>query len=81
MEKTSVSNDMVSNTTIHKQRAKYVCLKITRHERCMVSVCFAAKANGTKLKPFVVSREAKREFNSLDEEFESRCEVKSSGNT
>ena len=46
----------------------------------MVSVCLAAKADGTKLKPFVIFRAAKRESKSLDEEFESRCAVKGSGN-
>ena len=74
------SNDMVSNTTIHKQGAKSVCLKTTGHEKFMVSVCLAAKAYGTKLKPFVLFRAAKIESNSLDEEFESRCVIKSSGN-
>ena len=71
---------MVSNTTIDKQGGKSVCLKTTGHEKCMVSVCLAAKADGTKLKPFVVFRAAKRESRSLDEEFKSRCVVKSSGN-
>ena len=46
----------------------------------MVSVYLAAKADGTKLKPFVVFREAKGESKSLDEEFESRCVVNSSAN-
>ena len=46
----------------------------------MVSVCLAAKADGTKLKPLVVFRAVKRESNSLYEESESRCVVKSSGN-
>ena len=80
MDETSNLKGMVSNTTIHKQGAKFVCLKTTGHEKCMISVCLAAKAKGTKLKPFVVFREAKRESKSLDEEFESRCAVKSSGN-
>ena len=44
------------------------------------NICLAPKADGTKLKLFVVFREAKRESKSLDEEFESRCVVKSSGN-
>ena len=57
-----------------------ICLKTTGHEKFMVSICLAAKADGTKLKPLVVFRAAKRESNSLDEEFESRCVVKSSGN-
>ena len=80
MDETSVWNDMVSNITTDKQGATSVCLKTTRHEKCMVSVFLAAKADGTKLKPFVVFRAAKRESKSLDEEFKSRCVVKSSGN-
>ena len=72
MNETSVYNDMVSNTTVHKQGAKSVCLKATGHQKCTVSVCLAVKADGTKLKTFVVFR--------ADEEFESRCVVKSSGN-
>ena len=46
----------------------------------MVSICLAAKADGTKLKALVAFRAAKRESNLLDEEFESRFVVKSSGN-
>ena len=80
MEETLVSNDMVPNTTIDKQGAKSVCLKTTGHEKCMVSVCLAAKADGTKLKPFVIFRAAKRESKSLDEEFESRWVVNKFGN-
>ena len=80
MDETSTLKGMMSNTIIHKQGAKFVCLKTTGNEKCMISVCLAAKAKGTKLKPFVVFREAKRESKSLDEEFESRCAVKSSGN-
>ena len=67
MDKTSAWNDMVSNTTIDEQG-----VKTTGHEKCMVSVCLAAKADGTKLKPFVVFCAAKRESKSPDEEFESR---------
>ena len=44
----------------------------------MVSVRVAAKANGTKLKPLLFSVQLKKS-KSLDEEFKSRCEVKSSG--
>ena len=80
MDKTSVWNYMVSNTTINKPGTKSVCLKTTWHEKCMVSVCSAAKSDGTKLKPFVVFRAVKRESKSLDKEFKSRCVVKSSGN-
>ena len=59
VDETSVWNGMVSNSRIAKQRAKSVCLKTTRHEKYMVSVCLAAKADETKLKPFVVFRVAK----------------------
>ena len=60
MHETSAWNDMVSYITIDKQEAKSVCLKTTGHEKCMVSVCLAAKAGGTKLKLFVVFRAAKK---------------------
>ena len=46
----------------------------------MVSACLAAKADGTKLKPFVVFRSAKRESKMLDEEFKSCCVAESSSN-
>ena len=49
MDETSVWNDMVSNTTIDKQGMKSVCLKTIGHEKYMVSVCLAAKADGAKL--------------------------------
>ena len=55
-------------------------MKTIGHEKCMVSVCLAAKADGTKLKPLAVFRGAKRESNPLDEEFKSRYVFKSSGN-
>ena len=80
IEETSVWNDMVSNTAINKQGARSVCLKTTGHEKCMVSIWLAAKADGTKFKPFVVFCATKREFKSLDEKFKSQYVVKSSGN-
>ena len=46
----------------------------------MVSVCLAAKADETKLKPCVVFRATKGGSKSLDEEFESCCVCKSYGN-
>ena len=61
MNETSVWNDMVSNTTINKQVVKSVCLKTTGHKEYMVSVCLAAKADETKLKPFVVFHAANKE--------------------
>ena len=67
MGETSVWNDMVSNITIDKQGEKSACLKITGHEKYMVTVCLAAKADGSKLKPFVVFRAAKKSINHLME--------------
>ena len=43
---------------------KFVCLKTTGHEKCMVSVWLASKADGTKLKSFVVFHVAKRKSKS-----------------
>ena len=76
----SFCNDTVPNTTIDMHEAKSVCLKTTGQEKCMACLCLAVKADGTKLKPFVVFRAAKRKSKSLDEELNSRCVVKSSGN-
>ena len=73
MDETSVWNVIVSNTTTDRQGAKFVCLKTTGYEKCMISICSAAKADGTKLKPFAVFCVAKRKSKSLNEEFESRC--------
>ena len=61
MGKTSVWNDMVFNTRINKEAVKSVCLRTTGHEKCIISVCLVPKADGTKLKTFVIFRAAKRE--------------------
>ena len=69
---------MVPDTKIYWQGAKSFSLKTTGHEKCMVSVCLAAKADGTKLKPFVVFEQPKQNLNHG--EFKSCCVVKSSSN-
>ena len=46
----------------------------------MVSVCLAAKADGTKLQPFIVFKAAKRDIKALDEEFKNQCFVQTPGN-
>ena len=71
---------MVSNTTVDTVGAQSVPLKTTGHEKVMVTVCLAAKADGTKLKLFIVFRGAKRETKALDEEFRSKCVVQTSAN-
>ena len=80
MDKTSVCNNIVSNTAMDKYGAKSICLKTTGYGKYMVSVCLAAKTDATKLKPFVVFHAAKRESKSLDEEFKFCCVVKSYSN-
>ena len=57
MDETPVWCDMVSETTIDATGKKTITLKTTGHEKARVSVCLAAKADGTKLKPMVVFRE------------------------
>ena len=46
-------------------------MKSTGHEKVRVSVCLAAKLDGTKLKPFIVSGAAKRQLKSLHDEYSS----------
>ena len=45
-----------------------------------MSVVLAAKADGTKLKPMVVFKGAKREVAALNEEFKGRAVVATSAN-
>ena len=45
---------MVSGTTVEATRAKDVPIKSTGHEKVSVSVCLAAKLDGTKLKSFII---------------------------
>ena len=62
MDETPVWDDMVTDTTVDKVGATSVNLKTTGHEKVMVTVYLSARADGTKLKPFIVSwREARVE--------------------
>ena len=45
-----------------------------------MSVCLAARGDGTKLKPFIVFAGAKRESTALHEEYKRQCSVASSTN-
>ena len=45
---------MLSDTTVAATGSRSVCLKNTGHENNHFTVILTAKANGTKLKPFVV---------------------------
>ena len=80
MNETAIWFDMVGNMTVDTTGTKDVPLKSTGNEKVKVSVCLTAKADGTKLKPFIVFQGAKREAIALDEELKNRCVVVSSSN-
>ena len=71
---------MVSETTVEATGAKDVPMKSTGHEKVRVSVCLAAKLEGTRLKPFIVFGAAKRESKSLHDKHKRQCSVASSSN-
>lgn len=80
MDETPVWCDMISETTVDKSGIKTVTLKTTGQEKSRVSVVLAAKADGTKLKPMVVFKGAKREVAALNQEFKGRAVVATSAN-
>ena len=57
--------------TVDKTGARTVAMKSTGHEKCQVSVCLTAKADGMKLKPFIVLKNAKREAKTFNGEFKT----------
>ena len=71
---------MFSETTVKATGAKDVPMKSTGHEKVRVSVCLAAKLDGTKLQPFIAFGAAKRELKSLHDECKRQCSVASSSN-
>ena len=80
MDETPVWADMVTDTTVESVGKKDIPMKITGHEKVRVSVCLAAKGDGTKMKPFIVFATAKYELKALHKEFKIQCSVASSGN-
>uniref|UniRef100_A0A673H0R0 HTH CENPB-type domain-containing protein n=1 Tax=Sinocyclocheilus rhinocerous TaxID=307959 RepID=A0A673H0R0_9TELE len=54
MDETAVWFDMVGSTTVDARGARSVPLKTTGHEKSHLTVVLAAKADGTKLKPYIV---------------------------
>ena len=71
MDETPVWSDMISDTTIDITGSKTVTVKSTGHEKFRVSVCLAAKADGTKLPPMIVFKGAKRETDEMDKEYKN----------
>ncbi|XP_022793287.1 titin-like [Stylophora pistillata] len=70
MDETPVWCDMLSETAVDATGKKSITLKSTGYEKARVSVCPAAKADGTKLKPMVVFKGAKREVAALKQKFQ-----------
>ena len=68
MDETVVWFDMLSPNTIDVRGTKIVALKTTGHERSYLTVVLAAKADGTKLKPYIVFRGAIREAKAMQQE-------------
>ena len=66
--------------TVDTAGTKDVPLKSIRNEKVKVSVCLTAKADGTKLKPFIVFQNTKREVAALNKELKNQCVVASSSN-
>ena len=54
--------------------------KSTGHQNCLLFVCLTAKADGSKLKPFTMFRNAKRKTKTLNDEFKTRCVIVTSSN-
>lgn len=60
---------MVSNTTVEIFGSKEIPIKSTGHEKFRVSVYLTGKANGSKSKRFIVSKEAVEKENFIMKNF------------
>ena len=65
MDETAVWFDMVGSSTVSERGARSICLKTTGHEKARVTVALAAKADGTKLKPYIVFKGAVRDVKAM----------------
>ena len=75
IDKTPVWSDMVSEITVNHVGKRTITMKTTGLEKCRVSVCVAAKADGTKLKPFDEFKGAKREVADPNKEVKTKAQV------
>uniref|UniRef100_A0A3B3CJF2 HTH CENPB-type domain-containing protein n=1 Tax=Oryzias melastigma TaxID=30732 RepID=A0A3B3CJF2_ORYME len=67
MDETSAWFDMPGPTTVKPAGTASVTIKTPGHEKSHFIVTLAAKADGTKLKPFIVFRDAKEEVEGLQD--------------
>jgi len=61
MDETPCWMDMAGNTTIAQTGARSVPVFTTGHDKARFTVCLAAMANGSNLKPFVVFKGVRRD--------------------
>ena len=82
IDETPIWLDMPSSTTVNEAGASSVTIRSTGHEKDRVTVCLAAKANGQKLKPFIVFRGGKRDVKRMNEDrrLSGKCVIRSSAN-
>ena len=70
----------MSDTTVDVFGKKTVSMKTTGHEKYHVTAGLAAKNDGTKLKPIIVFKGAKREVEQLQKEYKNKCFIATSTN-
>ena len=80
IDETPVWSDMISDTTVDKTGFRTVAVKSTVMKNVEYFVCLTAKAEGSKLKPFLVFKNAKLEIKTLNDEFKTRCVIVISSN-
>ena len=82
MDETPIWLDMPSATTVNEAGASSVTIRSTGHEKDRVTVCLAAKANGHKLKPFIVFKGGKRDVKRMNEDrqLSGKCVIRTSAN-
>ena len=54
MDETPIWANMPSETTVEMQGLKIVPIKSTGHNKQQITVCLGVKADGSKMKPFIV---------------------------
>ena len=77
MDETPVWIDVVTQKTVDTTGAKTVTFK-TKKEKSRVSLCLAAKADSTKLRPIIVFKGAKSEVAVLCQEYKGQAYIASS---
>ena len=82
MDETPIWLDMPSATTVNEAGASSVTIRSTGHEKDRVTVCLAGKANGHKLKPFIVFKGGKRDVKRMNEDrqLSGKCVIRTSAN-